>query len=265
MTTPEVPVRAAATVVLLREGDAPLEVFLLKRNPHSGFVPGAYLFPGGAIDDADGGADLATRSALTTERAAELLGRSDAMAFWMGAIRETFEEAGLLMADRSGRPGLGLDDPDRADRFAEHRRLVDLGQRPFDQMVRDEDLLLRTDRLLPFARWITPLGAPRRYDTRFFVATAPTDQIASHDGVEAIDSLWVSPAIALERERSGEWPMIEPTTRTLEVLTRFERADDALDAITEASRDGRPDDVREHGAIRIRLPFDAPRSEAVSP
>jgi len=265
VTDAEVPVLAAATVVLLRHGAAPLEVFMLKRNAESGFVPGAYLFPGGAVDAADSSADLVERSALSRARAADLLGRTDGIAFWMGAIRETFEEAGLLMAERRNTAdgGLGLSDPATASRFAEHRRVVDLGERPFGEVCLEEDLMLRTDLLHPFARWITPLGAPRRYDTRFFVAAPPADQEASHDGIEAVDSLWISPADALARERSGEWPMIEPTTRTLEVLARFGDADSALDAISSASRDGRPDDVREHGAIRVRLPFDDATSSPV--
>lgn len=263
MSPEEVPVLAAATVVLLRRGAVPLEVFMLKRNADSGFVPGAYLFPGGAVDEADGSPELAERSELGRDRATELLGRPDGLAFWVGAIRETFEEAGLLLAERRHHTPLGLDDEATAARFAEHRRQVDLGLRPFGEVCREEDLSLQADLLFPFARWITPLGAPRRYDTRFFVASPPPDQTASHDGVEAIDSVWVDPHEALDRQRSGEWPMIEPTVRTLDVLSRFDDADSAMGAIAAASEHGRPEDIREHGAIRIRLPFDDVETEQV--
>ena len=108
-----------------------------------------------------------------------------------------------------------------------------------------------------------PTSANLVADPAALVAAPPADQEATHDGVEAVDSLWVRPADALARERSGEWPMIEPTTRTLEVLARFDDADQAIHAISSASRDGRPADVREHGAIRVRLPFDDAASRAV--
>lgn len=227
-----VPVLRAATVVLLRRGDEPLEVFLLERNHASGFVPGAHLFPGGALDEDDASTAFASRSTLDPDRANDLLDDPDGFAYWVAAIRETFEEAGLLLARRRSGVDIDFADPRTADRFAAHRREVDLGRRPFGEVCEEEDLTLSTDTLVPFSRWITPAGAPRRYDTRFFVTAAPHGQTASHDGVETIAGRWVSPHAALERHRAGEWPMIEPTVRTLEALTRFADPAEAIETMT---------------------------------
>lgn len=253
-----VPILPAATIVLTRGSSDHLEVFMLERNHDSGFVPGAHLFPGGAVDPDDAGARLTARSALPAGRAADLLDGEDALAHWVAAIRETFEEAGVLLARHAdGRP-VDLHDEAHRTRWVELRRAVDLGHRAFADVCEQEDLVLATDALAPFARWVTPEGAPRRYDTRFFVAEAPADQPPSHDGVEAIASCWVSPADALERHADGRWPMIEPTVRTLEALARFDTADEALSSIRAASEYGRPPVLHEHGGIRIRLPFDDP-------
>lgn len=255
-----VPVDAAATVVLLRAGDDPLEVFLLQRNHDSGFVPGAHLFPGGAVDAEDGLDEVIERSVLDADRAADLLGRDDAAWFWVAAVRETFEEAGLLLAERTDGTPIEWADPDVRRRFDDHRVELDRGRRLFADVCAAEDLRLRTDLLHPFARWITPLGAPRRYDTRFFVATAPDEPSPSHDGVEAIDSLWATPRQALERFDRGDWLLIDPTERTLRALARFASAPEALDAVAAASRNGKPEMVDDQLGIRVRLPFDDERA-----
>jgi 8-oxo-dGTP pyrophosphatase MutT (NUDIX family) len=204
-----VPVRDAATVMLLRDGDDGLEVFMLLRNLKSDFVGGAYVFPGGGVDAGDGPAG------------------SDA-SFRLAAIRESFEEAGLLLATHVDGSIVSFRDPVVAERFTEHRRAVDSGERSILDVCEEEGLRPATDALVHFSRWVTPLGSPRRYDTRFLVAHAPPEQVGLHDDREVVANLWIRPEDALERHAGGDFEMIFPTVRTLEDIARFDRADDVL-------------------------------------
>lgn len=266
-----VPLRDAATVMLVRDGADGLEVFMLRRNLNSDFVGGAYVFPGGGVDLADG----------SPEVAAWCVGRDDAgasglldvptggLAFWVAAIRESFEEAGLLLAVDDDDELVRFDDDEVAARFVEHRRAVDSGERPLVDVVREEGLRLAVDRMHYFSRWVTPLGAPRRYDTRFFVAHPPEWQEPLHDDREVIANLWIRPQDALERHARREFELIFPTVRSLEALCRFETAEAVVrhaESITHIEPvlpkmiDG------EHG-LRIVLPgdevYDAFTSERV--
>jgi 8-oxo-dGTP pyrophosphatase MutT (NUDIX family) len=233
-----VPIRDAATVMLLRDGPAGIEVSMLRRNLSSDFVGGAYVFPGGAVDPHDAGPEVeAVAHGRSDAGASELLGvPSGGLAYWVAAIRESFEEAGLLLAyDRTGAV-VDLHDPEMAPRFAVHRAAVDSGERRLVDVCREEGLRLAVDALHYFARWITPLGAPRRYDTRFFVAHAPEDQTPVHDEVETIAHLWIRPEVALERHRAGNFELILPTVRCLEALSRFGRADEVVGHAASLSR-----------------------------
>lgn len=225
-------VRDAATVMLVR--DAPrLEVFMLRRSARSEFVGGAYVFPGGAVDDADRAADLEPLCAARTDAEASVTLGVDrgGLAFWVAAVRECFEEAGVLLARRldSGEV-VGFADADVERRFDDHRQSVHSGSRHFVDVVRDEGLVLDVGSIHYFSHWITPVGAPRRYDTRFFVAAAPRGQRPLPDHRETVAALWVEPADALARAEAGELALIFPTVRTLMALTRFERSFDLLEA-----------------------------------
>lgn len=208
-----VPVLDAATVVLLRDGADGIEAVMLRRNLRSDFVGGAYVFPGGGVDPQDGDTDR----------------------FRVAAIRETFEEAGLLLARRADGSIVSFADGEVADRFVGHRRAVDDGRMTMAQLCDLEGLTMATDGLLALSRWVTPLGAPRRYDTRFFVARAPAGQVALHDDREVIDHLWIRPADALARQEAGGFELILPTRSTLEELADFRTVDDVLDAIAGRS------------------------------
>lgn len=205
-----VPILDAATVLAVRDGDAGVEVLMLRRNLESGFVPGAYLFPGGAVDaaDADGGHDP----------------------FRVAAIRECFEEAGLLLArDASGAH------PDTTDaRFAAHRAAVAAGRESIQRVCASEGLTLAVDELHPLSRWVTPEGAPRRYDTRFFVVLAPSEQTPMHDDREAIDHLWIRPADALVRNARGDYELILPTLMSLRTLAEHDAATDVIASLLQA-------------------------------
>lgn len=222
-----VPLRDAATVMLVRDGDDGLEVFMLRRNLNSDFVGGAYVFPGGGVDPADGEAAVADLCVGRDDSAASALLDLDGggLAFWVAAIRESFEEAGLLLAVDDHDELVRFDDDAAAARFVEHRRAVDSGERPLVDVAREEGLRLAVDRMHYFSRWVTPLGAPRRYDTRFFVAHPPEWQEPLHDDSEVIANLWIRPQDALERHRRKEFEMIFPTVRSLEALSRFDTAE----------------------------------------
>ena len=267
MTAVDVPVRDAATVMLLRDGDAGLEVFMLRRNLRSDFVGGAYVFPGGGVDDHDRHAELEPlcrgRSDAEASRLLDIDGGG--LAFWVAAVRESFEEAGVLLAvDGAGRT-VRFDQPDVAERFAGHRRAVDDGDRRLVEVVADEGLQLDVGGMYYFSRWITPEGAPRRYDTRFFVAAAPEAQTYVNDGREAVGECWVRPSAALAAHREGRFEMIFPTVRTLEALERFSAAADVLDAA--AAMDHVPavlPRIVEHAdGYRILLPDDPGYDDAV--
>lgn len=230
----EVELRDAATVMLVRDvadGDG-IEVFMLRRNLHSDFVGGAYVFPGGAVDPADRLDDLEALCVGRTDAdASERLGIDHGgLAYWVAAIRESFEEAGVLLAYDTGAGGhlvrLADHDPDTTARFEDHRRAVDHGERRLVEVCEAEGLRLAVDTIYYFSHWITPEGAIRRYDTRFFVAAAPDGQVPLHDDREVIANLWIRPQDALARHEAGEFEMIFPTVRSLLALTRFSSAAD---------------------------------------
>lgn len=232
-----VPVRPAATVMLVRDTDDGLEVFMLRRTLQAVFAGGMYVFPGGRVDDADhadelepicDGLDDATASGL-------LQIPRGGLAYWVAAIRECFEEAGVLLARdaRDGGDVVRFDRPEVVDRFEAERRAVHAGERSLVELCADEGLLLTTAGIHYVSHWITPVGEARRFDTRFFVARAPRDQEPLHDDHETIESLWVRPADALDRFHAGDLGMFPPTVRNLEFLAPHRSADDALAAAAE--------------------------------
>lgn len=236
----------SATVLLLRTGPSGgMEVFLQERTIESDFAGGAYVFPGGKVDPRD------------TDMPPEVLGEVDAaalqrdlgtatpaaaVALVVAAVREAFEEAGVLLARRGGGhvDADYLADPDvEAMRAALAARRSTADWRPF---LRDRGLVLDLAALVPFAWWITPHGLHRRYSTRFFVAAVPPGQATTlgHDGSEMTDSVWASPAAALAAGESGERVVIYPTRRTLAALAAHDSVDDAITAARAGAVDLRP-------------------------
>lgn len=225
------PVRDGATVMLLRDGphhDRPLEVFMLRRHPRTAFGS-IHVFPGGVVDDADGHLDLDRRCpGFTDADASAQLGiERGGRAFWIAAIREAFEEAGVLLArTRDGAPVRFDGDPALAARFDEHRRAVHARERTFLDVLDAEDLSLALSDLRYVSHWITPESEPKRFDTRFFLARAPEGHVYAHDDGELISSEWVRPHDALARHRAGEFAMIEPTIVSLQDIGRFASAEE---------------------------------------
>jgi 8-oxo-dGTP pyrophosphatase MutT (NUDIX family) len=227
---PAVPV-PAATVILLRDASPSPEVLLIERHAKSQFLPDMYVFPGGRVDEDD--ASLADRvGGLSAGEAAARLGEglapSDALAFYVAAIRETFEESGVLLARRRGKPELL--DPATAHALSRHRLEVQEGRVTFREIVQGSDLELACDLLAAHGHWITPEMVPQRFDTLFFTALAPAGQLAAHDGVETTDHVWIRPEDALAQYRAGERRMIFPTLCNLETLAGFASAGEALAA-----------------------------------
>jgi len=226
--------------MVLRDGHEGLEVLLLRRNPQSVFVPGAHVFPGGAVEPADGSAHPLAPGAPSDLEASQRLGLDQGgLAFWVAAVRETFEEAGLLFADGP------------VDEAVADRRAIAAGERGLAEACAEHGLTLRLGDLRYFGHWITPPGGPRRYTTRFFVAPVPPDQDHAHDDAEAVDSEWVRPQQALDRFAAGEWELILPTERSLRALAPFEDV-----AAVLAHLDTRPPITDDHGGRRVELPHE---------
>jgi 8-oxo-dGTP pyrophosphatase MutT (NUDIX family) len=233
----DVPAKPASTVMLLRDVDDGVEVFMLRRTTAAAFAGGMYVFPGGKVDAVDGDA-----------------GNDEA--YVIAAIRECFEEAGVLLAtDQSGQM-IAEGHPALTKRLAIYDGDVDLRA-----LCEEHNLTPAVDALVWFSHWITPVGeSSRRFDTRFFVATAPTSQLWAHDDNETIASEWVRPADGLRRQAAGELALMPPTMKSLEFLARHKTAASALD---EARQVGRPEPIQprlrrdETGRIRgIAFPGD---------
>lgn len=260
-------VRPAATVMVVRDAVAPegdgdaLEVLMVRRNLQSDFVGGAYVFPGGAVDPHDAGPEAeAVCQGRSDPEASALLGlASGGLAYWVAALRETFEEAGLLLAERPGGPLLLGGERHEEARLAAGRAAVNAGTLRFLDLCRDERLRLTVGDVHYFAHWITPAGATRRYDTRFFVAAAPSGQEAAHDAGETIADTWITPRRALEGHRRGAFDLIFPTVRNLQAISRFTTSAELLEAARAAARTVpaiEPRLVVDGTGVRIMLPGD---------
>lgn len=204
---------------------------MLRRTLDAAFVAGAYVFPGGAVDDDDRAAEtLALVDGPTPADADAQLGAADALGFWVAAIRESFEEAGVLLARDadSGAPISG----DLASFAADRARLAS-GDANFPTLVRERGAVLDAGSMAPFAHWITPEGNVRRYDTWFFVAAAPEGHVYEHDDTETVASEWIAPVDALERARRREIELIYPTFRSLQMLATFDSSAAVLDAVRD--------------------------------
>jgi 8-oxo-dGTP pyrophosphatase MutT (NUDIX family) len=228
-----VQIRDAATVMLVRDAPGGMEVFMLRRNLKSEFVGGAYVCPGGAVDDAD--RDDPELDELCVGRTDDDASRAldvdhGGLAYWVAAIRECFEEAGVLLARGADGEVASFADDAVAARFEEHRAAVDRGERRLVEVCHREGLHLAVADMHYFAHWITPEGPPRRYDTRFFVCQTPPEQEPLHDNRETVASTWIRPADALERCAAGELEMITPTLKNVEAIGRFDDTASLLDA-----------------------------------
>jgi 8-oxo-dGTP pyrophosphatase MutT (NUDIX family) len=227
--------RDAATVVILRDHPRHgLQVFMLRRVASMAFAPGAHVFPGGSVDPRDGDRAIAWAGPQPAEWAAAF-GADETLAGQLvcAAVRETFEESGVLLAGPAA--DTIVDDTRGADWEADRQALIDRTL-SFADLLDRRGLVLRTDLLRPWAHWITPEVEPKRYDTRFFVAAIPPGQRARDVSTEADRIAWLKPADALAGARAGELALLPPTLVTLRQLTAY----DSVAAVLAADRDISP-------------------------
>lgn len=218
--------RQAATVILLREAESKgFEAFLTKRPNDMPFLGGLYCYPGGSVSKEDFGERIACRcSGLAPEQARKIVGAQfsprQALGFWVAAIRELFEEVGVLLAASDG--GGGSLSPAQLARLpGKHKALLE-NSLSFADLLESEDLLCDLTRLAYFSHWQTPANSSLRFDTRFFVAALPREQAPLATSYEVAHSLWLTPDRAIQLHERGELPMIFPTFASLRTLADFE-------------------------------------------
>jgi 8-oxo-dGTP pyrophosphatase MutT (NUDIX family) len=229
------PPRPASTIMLLRDGPAGLQTFMVVRHHQIDFASGALVFPGGRME------------AVDAEMAASLGGYDPLAPSKIAAIREAFEECGVLIARPRGEGGLvppgRVENLDRAA--------------PFAELLARENLAPAIDRLVPFARWITPAFLPKRFDTHFFLALAPAGHALAHDGRETVDSVWISPREALA-DRGRRFKLLFPTERNLWKLSAHADAASALAAACGAPVvTVQPEPVEVDGGQGLKIPAEA--------
>ena len=210
----------AATVLIVRDGANGLEVFMVKRHHQIDFVAGALVFPGGKVSKGDYDAGLSDFSDGAEGWSPEM------RALGAAAIREAFEESGILFAREAGCPVFITSD--RLAGLEHYRHPLEKGEIGLVDMLRKERLNIAFDTLAHFAHWITPDNMPKRFDTHFFVAAAPSGHAGSHDGRESVDSIWISPADAIADRK--KWNVIFPTKLNLMKLAKSKTVADALAA-----------------------------------
>jgi 8-oxo-dGTP pyrophosphatase MutT (NUDIX family) len=249
--------RPASTILLLRDSAGPdgkgeIEVFMMVRHYEIDFNSGALVFPGGSVDAGDH--DISGKPELCA--GVEGLD-AEALGFRIAAIRETFEESGILLAKPRG--STTLVDAKRAGEIeALHRTALCEGKITFLKILTDNGMLLTLDELVPYAHWITPEGMPKRFDTWFFLAAAPPEQVGAHDGKESTDSIWVSPREALAGGESGRFKLPFPTTRNLIKLGKHRTVKSALDdARGKPVVTVMPVMTKENGGRQLRIPAEA--------
>ena len=217
------PLIPAATVLLVRDHNSTVEVFMIKRAMKTNFG-GAWVFPGGKVDSSDDIKNIGKYSPLLNdEEASKRLGiKSGGLIYWIACIRECFEESGILLADNEQKKiSKGWFKGSDEEIVNQYKKQLLQGKDVFLELIDKFDLTLSTNEIAYISHWITPKIEKRRYSTRFFIARCP-NQLATHDGLEGVESRWLEPKVALDLYKSGEFPMIMPTIKNLELIKDFQ-------------------------------------------
>jgi 8-oxo-dGTP pyrophosphatase MutT (NUDIX family) len=256
----------AATILLVRDrvrGKGPLEVLLLERHLDSDFAGGALVFPGGKVDDQDRELDAARWTGRNPKGWRERLGTetdAEARGLLVAAVRETFEEVGVLLATDEEEEPVTADQLRSASFREARRRLCSRDERwDWRRWLEDEALVLDLRSLEFWSWWVTPEGQHKRFDTRFFLAVLPPGQAPAHDDVEATSLGWWRPEDALAAAERGEVTIIFPTRRNLEALARFDTAEAARQAAHDGQVDTRriqPTVVKVGGELFVQHPYE---------
>jgi 8-oxo-dGTP pyrophosphatase MutT (NUDIX family) len=221
-TAPVVP-RLAATILILRDAPQGMEVLMVVRHHEVDFLSGALVFPGGKLAKGDEDPRVRARCSGVEHLSFEQV------ALRVGAIREAFEESGILLARERGATALlgAARATQLADRYGDRLASGAIG---IADLLEAEDLVLACEELVPFARWITPTFVPKRFDTYFYLAPAPAEQIALHDGKEMVEAQWIRPADALADQASGKRKIVTATLLNLRKLNRSSTVSAAITA-----------------------------------
>jgi len=233
MTSPVQPIRPAATVIIAREAmgaTGGFEIFMLKRTRGAAFAGGMYVFPGGRVDGDDHlhRYDAYRQGPSDFQAPQQAALGAEWRGFWVAGIRESFEEAGLLLAYTADGELLAYDEENR-NRFHDYRTPLHDGELSLLEICAREELRLAVDHIHYVNRFVTPAGRPRRFDTRFFLAEAPPGQTGLHDEKETVDSIWISPVEAMSRNDAGEFDLMRVTRMQLETLARQRSHAELLD------------------------------------
>ena len=223
--TVERPPRPAATIVVVRDGAEGIEVLLSRRAERGDHNSGAWVFPGGIVEKNDALAHAAVAGLDDAEASRRLGLANGGLDYFVAAIRECFEESGLLFARADAPELVDLDGSD-AVRLAPWRGALHRGEKGIAEFCAAEGLQLAADRLVYLSHWLTPLGRAKRFDTRFFIAAVPMAQTAAHDGAELLEQMWIAPKEALARKASLK--LLTPTQKSLETIGRFASVAEAM-------------------------------------
>ena len=232
MSNPVQPIRPAATVIIVRESKIEFEIFMLKRTSSASFASGMFVFPGGKVDQ-DDHLHKYDEYRIGPSEAQQIQIQSvgyEWRGFWIAAIRETFEASGVLLAyDQSG--GIvSFQEPEVEKRYASYRQPLHDGEISLLDICEAEGIKLAVDQIHFYNRFITPIGRPRRFDTRFFIAAAPKAQHGIHDKQETVESIWINPTEALRLNDEKEFDLMRVTRMQLEWLTKYINKAELLDA-----------------------------------
>ncbi len=225
-------IRLAATVMLVRDTPGGMEVYMVQR-PGKGDFPDLHVFPGGKVDEADFAPQLCL--GLDDSEASAHLGiERGGLRYWTAVARECFEECGVLLVHQHG-SALDFSAPGTSDKFSRYREDLLADKITFADICMAENLHVACDLLAYFSHWLTPEMAPRRFDTRFFLAAMPSHQDTLAHTDETADDQWEKPAEALAKFNAGEWQMIDPTLRSLETLGQWQTVDEALAGVNQGN------------------------------
>jgi 8-oxo-dGTP pyrophosphatase MutT (NUDIX family) len=227
---------------LVRQVDGKtLEVFLARRHVRQSFMAGAFVFPGGQLEAAD--ADSALTKLISAKEdfhphsllQDNALTKKMALSFFICAIRETFEETGVLFARTKSGHSIDFGNATIKSSFAVYRQSLNLGNIALTEIAGQEELIILPELLIPYSHWITPEIEPKRFSTRFFLAQLPQGQSATTDKDELTSSLWVTPHDALQMHSAGEITLMPPTLKTIEEMAKFISLDDLFVAARNRS------------------------------
>ena len=214
--------------MLLKDSDEGLTVYMAKR-PGKGVFPDIYVFPGGKVDETDWAPDIC--HGLSDQQASLNMNLdSGALRYWVAAARECFEECGVLLVRKNGRLINSLSTTDKEEYQVSREKLLN-DEWGFHSICETENWSIDCRSLAYFSHWITPELAPKRFDTRFFIAAMPEGQAAIAHEKEIMNAQWVSPRVALDNFHASRWKMIDPTIRSLETLTQFASVAEALKGV----------------------------------